>query len=110
MQFGTARKPPARKSLAVQPSNFDGTLSHHFDFPGPPPVNSMSFRRNERSTAFLSHWLVTHCVSLAPSTFSATRASPESSMSSAVATALRIGPLVFRVILSRASQACSMMA
>ena len=51
----------------------------------------MSLSRNDSSTAFLSHWL-TDQSPFAP--FSATRAAPRSSRSSAVSTASRTGPLV----------------
>ena len=79
-QPGTARKPAARKRLSPQPSNFEGTLSHHAALPGPPSMTSMSLRRNDSSTAFLSHWLT--CQELSPCR-SATCASPRSSRSSA---------------------------
>ena len=52
---GTARKPASRKRFSPQPANFDGTLSHQRAPPGPPSINSMSFRRNDSSTAFFSH-------------------------------------------------------
>ena len=41
---------------AFQPSNFDGTLSHQTDLPGPPLITLMSLRRKDSSTAFFSHW------------------------------------------------------
>ena len=52
---GTARKPASRKRFSPQPSNFDGTLSHHDALPGPPGIALMSLRRNDSSTAFFSH-------------------------------------------------------
>src|SRR5262245_44624565 len=74
-------------------------------FPGPPGITVISLRRNESSTAFLSHWLTDH-VALAPR--SATRAAPRSSRSSAASTASRTGPLVAGLIPSRCSKASSM--
>jgi hypothetical protein len=70
MQLGTARKPAARNRFSPQPANLDGTLSHQgVSAPGPPGIGATSFRRNDSSTAFLSHWLTCQ----APSRFSATR-------------------------------------
>src|SRR6266481_6008649 len=60
MAPGTARKPASRKRFSPQPSNFEGTLSHHDAFPGPPEIALMSLRRNDSSTAFFSHWLTFH--------------------------------------------------
>ena len=60
MAPGTARKPASRKRFSPQPSNFDGTLSHHDALPGPPEIAPMSLRRNDSSTAFFSHWLTLH--------------------------------------------------
>ena len=54
-QPGTARNPAPRNSASPQPSNFDGTLSHHGAPFGPPVIGAMSLRRKESSTAFLSH-------------------------------------------------------
>src|SRR6478672_13877759 len=88
---GTARKPASRNRFSPQPSNLDGTLSHHDALPGPPPIVVMSLRRNDSSTAFLSHWLTVHFPSPPRS---ATRALPLSSKSSAVSTASRTAPLV----------------
>ena len=59
----------------------------------------MSLRRNDSSTAFLSHWLT---LPVAVGLRSATRALPLSSRSSAASTASRTAPLVFGPILSRA--------
>ena len=53
---GTARNPASRNRCSVQLRNFDGTLSHQPDPPGPPPISAVSLSRNESSTAFLSHW------------------------------------------------------
>ena len=50
----------------------------------------MSFRRNDSSTAFFSHWLTVQ----PPSPFSATRTSPLSSRSSVFSTASRTTPVV----------------
>src|SRR3546814_3743973 len=61
---GTARKPAARKRFSLQPANLDGTLSHHVPPPGPPSIGIMSFSRNDRSTAFFSHWLTRHAPSI----------------------------------------------
>src|ERR1051325_6222604 len=102
MAPGTARKPASRTRFSPQPSNFEGTLSHHDALPGPPEIALMSLRRNDSSTAFFSHWLTFH---LPPSSRSATRASPLSSRSSAVSTASRTSPLVDVETPSRASKA-----
>src|SRR5262245_29312957 len=102
---GTARKPASRKRFSPQPSNFDATLSHHTALPGPPGMTVMSLRRNDSSTAFLSHWLTCQ-VPFGP--FSATRASPRSSRSSAASTASRTGPLVAGLTSLRFSKASSM--
>src|SRR3546814_1769505 len=51
---GTARKPAFLKSASLQPSNFDGTLSHQWVVrPGPPAMSPMSLSLKESSTAFL---------------------------------------------------------
>src|SRR5688572_31909197 len=92
MQFGTARNPALRNLFAVQPSNFDGTLSHHFAPPGPLPMRLMSLSRNDSSTAFFSHWFTCH----KPPLFSATLRVPLSRRSSALSTALRTFPFVDR--------------
>src|SRR5690606_18938093 len=81
------------------------TLSHHVARPGPPLIVFMSVRRNDNSTAFFSHWLTCQLPS-APG--SATRTAPLSSSVSARSTALRTGPLVLGVKLSRRSKASSM--
>src|SRR5450755_3059705 len=99
---GTARKPASRNRFSPQPSNFDGTLSHHEAWPGPPEIALMSLRRNDSSTAFFSHWLTFH---LPLASRSATRTSPLSSSSSAESTAPRTSPLVAVEIPSRASNA-----
>src|SRR5713226_4792477 len=99
---GTARKPASRKRFSPQPSNFEGTLSHHDAFPGPPEIALMSLRRNDSSTAFFSHWLTFH---LPLASRIATRASPLSSRSSAWSTASRTSPLVAVETPSRASNA-----
>ena len=106
MQFGTARKPAALKRLSPQPANLDGTLSHQVASPGPPLTTSMSLRRNDSSTAFLSHWLTRH----APSVFSATRACPPSRRRKASSTASRTAPRVAGVTAARSSQAASRVA
>src|SRR3954470_6504656 len=105
MAPGTARKAASRNALSPQPSNFEGTLSHHDEPPGPPGITLMSFKRNDSRTAFFSHWL-TFQSPLAPR--SATRASPRSSRSSAESTASRTAPLVDGPMLSRCSKASSM--
>src|SRR3981189_2863084 len=105
MAPGTARKPASRNRFSPQPSNFDGTLSHHEALPGPPEIALMSLRRNDSSTAFFSHWLTFH---LPLASRSATRASPLSSSSSAWSTASRTSPLVAGEMPSRASQAVLM--
>src|SRR4051812_10246098 len=102
MAPGTARKPASRKRFSPQPSNFDGTLSHHDALSGPPEIALMSLRRKDSSTAFLSHWLTFH---LPLDSRIATRASPLSSNSSASSTASRISPLVAVETPSRASNA-----
>src|ERR1700712_3580106 len=102
MAPGTARKPASRKRFSPQPSNFEGTLSHHDALPGPPETALMSLRRNDSSTAFLSHWLTFH---LPLDSRTATRASPLSSNSSAWSTASRTSPLVAVEMPSRASNA-----
>src|SRR6202012_4455606 len=99
---GTARKRAARKRFSPQPSNFEGTLSHQGALPGPPGIGLMSFRRNDSSNAFFSHWLTFH---LPLASRSATRASPLSSSSSACSTASRTSPLVAVEMPSRASNA-----
>src|ERR1700712_5173656 len=53
---GTARKPASLTRFAPQPANFIGTLSQTGAPPGP-SINVESVRRNDISTAFLSHWL-----------------------------------------------------
>ena len=85
------------KSSAVMPANLEGTLSHQLAPPGAPAIGSMSLRRNDSRTAFLSHWFTTQ----APSVFSATRALPLSSRSSAVSTASRTSPRVAGLTVSR---------
>ena len=60
LDLGTARNPASRKRASSQPLNFGGTLSHHTDSPLPSkmvPLGMvcMSFRRNDKSTAFFSH-------------------------------------------------------
>src|SRR3982074_2665576 len=102
MAPGTARQPSSRNRFSPQPSNFDGTLSHHEALPGPPEIALMSLRRNDSSTAFFSHWLTFH---LPLASRSATRPSPLSSSSSAWSTASRTSPLVAVEIPSRASNA-----
>src|SRR4051794_28889205 len=52
---GTALNPALSNSLALQPLNFELTLSHQTASPGPPLTISIGFRRNDRSTAFFSH-------------------------------------------------------
>ena len=104
MQFGTARKPALPNSFAVQPSNLDGTLSHHVVLaPGPPAMVVISLRRKDSRTAFFSHWLTCQF----PLIFSATRTSPASIRFSASFTASRTSPLVSLETESRASQASS---
>src|SRR4029078_6924834 len=56
-QPGTARNPDLRKRAAFHPLNLESTLSHQAVFPGPPGITLISLIRNERSTAFFSHWL-----------------------------------------------------
>ena len=56
VQPGTARKPALAKSAADQLANLDGTLSHQCAPPGPPPMVDIGLRRNDNSTAILSHW------------------------------------------------------
>src|SRR5450755_797937 len=102
---GTARKPASRNRLSPQPSNFEGTLSHHDAMPGPPDIALMSLRRNDSSTAFFSHWLTFH---LPLASRIATRASPLSRRSSAESTASRTSPLVAAEMPSRASKAALM--
>jgi hypothetical protein len=55
MAPGTARNPASRNRFSPQPSNFEGTLSHHEAWPGPPAIALMSLSRNDSSTAFFSH-------------------------------------------------------
>ncbi len=102
-QLGTARKPAAPNSAAPQPSNFEGTLSHQDEPPGPPAMVVMSLRRKDRSTAFFSHWCTTH----SPVSFEATRSVPESSRFRAVSTASRTSPFVAALISARFSKAVS---
>src|SRR5262249_44698017 len=83
-------------------SNFEGILSHHTAWPGPPGISLISLRRNDNSTAFLSHWLTRQVPSLARS---ATRAAPRSNRSSACSTASRPAPLVPGPTSSRRSKA-----
>src|SRR3954468_4409442 len=109
MQLGTARKPAARNRASSQPANLDGTLSNQTDGPragstGPPGIVVMSLRRNDSSTAFLSHWLT--CQS-SPAR-SAPRKRPSSSPASAASTASRTAPWVPVLSWSRISQADSM--
>src|ERR1700694_3391142 len=105
MAPGTARKPASRKRVSPQPSNFEGTLSHHDALPGPPEIALMSLRRNDSSTAFFSHWLTFHLPLVSRT---ATRASPLSSRSSTCSTASRTSPLVAVEMPSRASNALLM--
>ncbi len=79
---GTARKPALVKSAPVQSPNLEGTLSHQGPTPGgvlrpewPPPITPLPCRRKDSSTAFFSHWWVTHSPL---SALVATRRSPES--------------------------------
>ena len=110
MQPGTERKPAAACSLALQPSNLEGTLSHQEAPPGPPEIAHMSLRRKDSSTAFLSHWLtVQDSGPCPPARFSATRALPESSRLSAASTASRRSPFVAGVTLALSSKAASIM-
>src|SRR3546814_13525308 len=57
MAPGTARKPALVKSLASQPLNFDGTLSHQWAAPGAPEMASMGLRRKLSRIAFFNHWV-----------------------------------------------------
>ena len=98
---GTARKPAVRHWLSPQPSNLEGTLSHHVATPLPPAITPMSFSRKDSSTAFLAHWFT--CQS-APR-FSATRSAPLSNASSVASMASRVSPFVAGEMASRASQA-----
>src|SRR5436853_1605413 len=102
---GTARKPASLKRSSSQPSNLVGTLSHQAESPAAPIMGPLSRRRNDSSTAFLSHWLTVQAP-LPPR--SATRALPRSSRSSAVSTASRTGPLVEGLMSFRFSKASSM--
>src|SRR6202040_1129440 len=104
MAFGTARKPASRKRASLQPRNLESTLSHHGAPPGPPAITCISFRRNDSSTAFFSHWWTCH----SPACFSATRRRPESSASSACSTASRTEPPGDESRESRRSHASSM--
>ena len=71
-------------------------------------MSTLSLRRKLKSTAFLSHWLTFHEFGpVAPGSFSATRALPRSSRSSASSTASRTSPLVAGVIVARSSKAFS---
>ena len=79
-------------------------MSHQVAPPGPPAMVVMSLRRNDRSTAFLSHWLTVQPPS---SPRSATLALPLSRRSSAASTASRISPLVVGETASRFSKAAS---
>jgi hypothetical protein len=68
----------------------------------------LSFRRNESSTAFLSHWFTDQLSTpVLPGTFSATRNLPASSAASASLTASRTSPLVAALTSARFSQALS---
>ncbi len=100
---GTTRKPAARKRFSPQPANLLGTLSKAGAPAAPPSTTALSLRRNDSSTAFLSHWLTCQPPS-APR--SATRALPLSSSSSAASTASRTS-LLAGVTVSRASHAAS---
>src|SRR5271166_2313144 len=104
MQLGTARKPAARNRASSQPENFEPILSHHATLPGPPAIMLMSCKRNESSTAFLSHWFTCQLPFVSRS---ATRASPRSSKASAASTAPRTAPLVVGPTPSRFSKASS---
>ncbi len=103
---GTARKPAARKAASSQPANLEGTLSHHGPGALASPIRALSLRRNDSSTAFLAHCRTVQ----APSIFSATRRSPQSSAPRVASTASRSAPLVVAFRLSRRSQAASMAA
>ena len=105
MAPGTARNPASRKRFSLQPANLEGTLSHHMAQPGPPSIRPMSLSRKDNSTAFFNHWLIAHEPSAC---FSATRALPESSSSSAASTASRTAPVVEKPMASRLSKAASM--
>src|SRR5208283_4800078 len=103
---GTARKPASRKRFSPHPANLDGILSHQVASPGPPPMIELSLRRNDKSTAFFSHWLTFQEFGpAAPAIFSATRALPESRVSKAFSTASRTSPVVWGLIAERFSQA-----
>src|SRR5678815_5548273 len=65
-------------------------------------MTRLSSRRKERSTAFFSHWWVSHC----PPDFSATRSLPASSPAITAFTASRSGRVALSV--ARPSQASSM--
>ena len=52
---GTARKPASTNSASPQPSNFDGTLSHHVLPPIPPAMARIGCNRNDSRIAFFSH-------------------------------------------------------
>jgi len=103
MDPGTARKPACRKSSAVMPAYLEGTLSHHDAPPGAPEMVVTSFKRNERSTDFFSHWLTVHPSAV----FSATRTSPLSKRLRTVSTVSRTTPVVPTVMLSRSSHMVS---
>src|SRR3546814_12056378 len=86
-----AWKPAFLKSASLQPSNFDGTLSHQWVVrPGPPAMSPMSLSLQESSTAFLSHWLTVH----PPAPFSAPRKLPLSRPDSAASPASPPSPTV----------------
>src|SRR5436305_299944 len=57
-QMGKAREPALLNSLSVQPSHFDGTLSHHLYFSGPLLMGTMSFGPNDMRTAIFFHCFV----------------------------------------------------
>ena len=73
---------------------------------GPPAIRVIGSRRNERSTAFLSHWWTTQPSAV----FAATRTSPRSSRPRASSTASLTGPVVFGETLPPSSKAAATVA
>ena len=101
---GTTRTPVARSASSLMPLNLVGTLSKKVMSPA--PIWRLSFRRNDSSTAFLTHWCTVH----SPTALrSATRSVPASRRPSTSSTAARTSGLLAEVRLARPSQARSMM-
>src|SRR6218665_1747500 len=101
---GTTRTPVARSSASLMPVYLVATLSKKAR--SPDCMTWLSFRRNDSSTAFLTHWFTCHW----PTAWrSATRRRPVSRSARTLSTASRTSPWVAALMVARFSHAVSMM-